>query len=364
MNTFFNTIMSPGICSGVGISIICTLGPLNDRDDSAVIHFLYSNKEVLCLFCLLWIAFSFILDSLLKKKDDKIALLKEENAGLQKVIQQKNEQLNETHKILYNRYGEFARFANGVRFEEILKQFVDKKTIVDSAQIYRITRNKEYSRIVITLNHVKGYCKAGLDINSLLQTNFVLKYDVYKMFRRGVFRKWNRLKYEDLKSWEAAELYNEISVTAKEIASIIMKRMRKIDCVGIVEDNDFSYYRLLSILSLILMGGDGIITFDEVSMDKEINRYLRGGKRTGVLGAVLLEDIFIFSHKGESKKNGRMYVSFYFEDMGNPYVTIFSFTPSNLSEKLGFKEEILELVDDFKSVLNEGRITNVYNDHR
>ena len=59
-----------------------------------------------------------------------------------------------------------------------------------------------------------------------------------------------------------------------------------------------------------------------------------------------------------------MYVSFYFEDMGNPYVTIFSFTPSNLSEKLGFKEEILELVDDFKSVLNEGRITNVYNDHR
>lgn len=210
MNTFFSTIMSPGICSGVGISIICTLGPLNDREDSAMIHFLYSNKEVICLFCLLWIAFSFILDNLLKKKDENIALLKEENAGLQKVIEQKDDQLKETHKILYNRYGEFARFANSVRFEEVLKQFVDKKTIVDSAQIYKITRNKEYSRIVITLNHVKDYCKAGLDINSLLQTKFVLKYDVYKMFRRGVFRKWNRLKNEDLKSWEAAELYNEI----------------------------------------------------------------------------------------------------------------------------------------------------------
>lgn len=364
MVSFFSTIMTPGVCSGVGISIICTLIPLDDRIDSYIIHFLYTNKEVLCLFCFLWIAFSFIMDNLLNKKDDNINALKEENAGLQKVIQQKDEQLKETHKILYYRYGEFAKYANGVRFEEILKQFVDKKTIVDSAQIYRITRNKENSRIVITLNHVKGYCKAGLDINSLLQTKFVLKYDVYKKFRRGVFRKWNRLKNEDLKSWEAAELYHEISETAKDIADLILKRMKKIDCIGIVEDNDFSYYRLLSILSLILMGGDGLITFDEVSADDNINRYLRRGKRTGVLGAILLEDVFIFSHKGESKKNGRMYVSFYFEDMGSPYVTIFSFTPSNLSERLGFKEEILELVDDFKCVLNEGKLKNDYSYNR
>lgn len=351
MSYFIELLFSPGIAASIGLSGIGILVGLGDNRDFAILQFLYEYKVLIIILLFIWMVVSFVLDTIIRDKNNTIS-------GLERAIVEKDNQLRETHKLLYYRYGEFAKFAQGVRYEEVLKDFVNKKTIVDSAQIYRITRNKEGKRIIITLNHVKGYCKAGMDINSLLQTKYVLNYDVYKAFRRGVFRKWCRLKNENLRSWEAIELYNSISVSARKIINIIYKRLNKMDRIGIVEDNDFSYYRLLSILSLILTGGDNLITFDDITKDNDVNQYLRKGKRTGVLGAILLEDIFIFSHKGESRKNGRMYVSFYFEDGGNPYVTIFSFTPRNLSEKLGFKEEILELVCDFRQILLEGSVKN------
>ena len=138
-----------------------------------------------------------------------------------------------------------------------------------------------------------------------------MNYGVYIKFRREVWRRWRKLQNENLKSWEKAELYNHISKNAKELVDVICERFDKLNNIGIVEENDFSYYRLLSILVLMLLGKDGMIEYEDVIGDNKINRYLRRGKRTGVLGAILLEDVFIFTHKGESRKNGRMYVSFY-----------------------------------------------------
>ena len=352
MEHIFKVLFSPSIIVGIGMSIICTLLGLNDNIHSPIMHFLYQHKEYICINILCLIICSFVFEHYWHLKDNQIK-------DLEKIIENKDKQLEQTHKILYNRYGEFAKFANGIRWAELLKKFVDGKAIVDSAQIYRIIRNKDRKRIVITLHYEKGYCKVGMDINALLQTKYILNDDVYKMFRRGVLRRWIRLKNEHLKNWEAAELYNAMSEAAKEICEIIFKRLKKINSIGVIEENDFSYYRLLSILSLLLTGGDKPIAYDEVSDKKEINQYLRRGKRTGVLGAVLLEDVFIFSHKGESKKKGRMYVSFYFEDRGEPYVSVFSVTPYNLSESRDFYEEIYILVDDFQRALNESRINNV-----
>ena len=110
-----------------------------------------------------------------------------------------------------------------------------------------------------------------------------------------------------------------------------------------------------NITVLINNAGEPSFKLPTEYIKEDIDKCLRRGKRTGVLGAILLEDIFVFSHKGESKKNGRMYVSFYYEDREVPYVTIFSLTPKNLSERLDFKEEIVSLVDSFKLALYERR---------
>lgn len=348
LKRFIEIIFSPFVATGMGFSILGILCSLTFKEGETINNFFCNNKNIFISASIVYILGSFGIDYLIEPLKSKII-------ELENTIKEKDRQLSETHGILYHRYGEFARFSRELNFEESLKQFVDKYTIVNSAQIYRITRNKENNRIIITLNHIKGYCKNGFDINSMLQTTYILNYEIYKTFRRDVWRKWKILRDNNLKSWEWLELYEDISESAKKIVDEIYKRFNKIDCVGIVENNDFSYYRLLSILALILTGSDNLIRFDEVTGRKEIDQYLRRGKRTGVLGSILLEDIFIFSHKGESRKNGRMYVSFYYEDNEVPYVTIFSLSPKNLSERWDFKEEIISLVESFKLALNERR---------
>lgn len=352
MRGYFRLILdilfSPVVAVGLGVSVIGILLSISDGGPDSWERFVYINKLNFIIMIFIYMLIAFIVGGIIEPKNREIEKMKG-------IIEEKNRQLAQTHQIVYNRYGEFACFANGVRFEKILKEFVDKNIIVDSAQIYRITKNREHKRIVITLNYEKGYCKANFDINSLLQTRFILNYGVYIKFRREVWRRWRRLQNENLKSWEKAELYNHISKNAKELVDVICERFDKLNNIGIVEENDFSYYRLLSILVLMLLGKDGMIEYENVIGDNKINRYLRRGKRTGVLGAILLEDVFIFTHKGESRKNGRMYVSFYFEEYNVPYVTIFSFTPINLSERTNFDEEVSSLVNDFKNILSGGK---------
>ena len=348
MKRVIEILLLPAVATSVGLAVIGILCSLTTKDGDELTNFICGNKVFFIIASISYICIAFISDYF-------IIPLKQEIMELNNTIKEKDRQLSETHGIVYHRYGEFARFSRELNFEEALKQFVDKYTIVNSAQIYKVTRNKENNKIVITLNHIKGYCKNGFDINSMLQTTYSLNYDIYKTFRREVWRKWKILRDNELKSWEWIELYSDISESARKIVGKIYERFNKLDSIGIVNDNDFSYYRLLSVLALMLAGKDNLIKFDEVTGKEDIDKCLRRGKRTGVLGAILLEDIFVFSHKGESKKNGRMYVSFYYEDREVPYVTIFSLTPKNLSERLDFKEEIVSLVDSFKLALYERR---------
>ena len=340
-------LFSPGLAVGIGISVIGIFISLSDTEENIFIHHLFLNRQYYLIATFVYMSITFVFEGLINHQKEKIY-------KLEAIIEEKNRQLAQTHQIVYNRYGEFANFCSGLRFEECLKKFVDKNIIVDSAQIYRVKRNKENRRIVITLNHEKGYCKANFDINSMLQTRYILNYDIYIRFRREVWRRWRRLHNENLKSWEVAELYNNISISARNLVDDICKRLNSIDIVGNIEENDFSYYRLLSVLVLVLLGRDGTIEFDNDIDDDDVSRYLRRGKRTGVLGAILLEDVFIFTHKGQSKKNGRIYVSFYFEEFSVPYVVIFSVTPKNLSERTNFEYEVETLVNDFKKILFGG----------
>lgn len=358
INLVFSTLLEPTVAVGLSASFWGIILPLTKESNNFILKHLYLNKDLYTWILLTYIIISFVYGEINKRKNDMIN-------RLEALLDEKNRQLAQTHQILYNRYGEFAEFSNGIRFENILREFVDKNIIIDSAQIYRVTRNKNHSRVVFTLNYEKGYCKAGFDINSMLQTHYVLKYDIYIKFRREIWRKWRRLHNDKLKSWEKAELYYNISQSAYYLVEKICNRFRKIDCIGVINEDDFSYYRLLSILALILLGEDGVITYDDDIIRNIINhknkdsnkieRYLRCGKRTGVLGSILLEDVFIFTHKGDSRKNGRMYVSFYFEELNVPYIAIFSFTPKSLSERTHFNEEIAVLVNDFKAILTGGK---------
>lgn len=357
LRLILNTFLEPSVAVGLSASFWGIILPLTKDSSNCILQYLYINKDLFIWTLLIYIIISFGYGAVGRRKNNIINELKA-------LIVEKDRQLNQTHKILYNRYGEFAHFSNGIRFEEILTEFVNKNLIIDSAQIYRLTRNKYNNDVVFTLNYEKGYCKAGFDINSIFQTNYVLKYDVYIKFRREIWRRWRRMHDENLKIWEKEELYYHISQSACELVEKICDRFQKIDSIGIVNENDFSYYRLLSILGLILMGHDGVITFDDDIIgniinrnnenDNRIERYLRRGKRTGVLGSILLENVFIFNHVGESRKNGRMYVSFYFEDLNIPYIMIFSFTPKSLSERTYFNEEITTLINDFKDALLAG----------
>lgn len=294
------------------------------------------NKNIIISLILGWLLLS-ISSYYYREQIDNLnkSLLEKET-----IIKQKNEQLQNSSAIIMNKYGEFHQFKTSTMFYEILQEFVNNIGTVDSAQIYSysISSSKQKNaceQVIIKLQNVAGYAYEGIDINQILQTYYPIDKEYYDQFRY-ILTLWKivaskptnelhsqrYLKYVEELDENMAQLFNTLSDILNQAT---------IDTINEHEEY-YNFYRMLTVLHTILFNMNSINKLPDKFLtknkDKNVESFLNNGKRTGILGAILLEDLFIFRHSGPSSKHGRIYVSFPIEFQFKQYCILLTISPN------------------------------------
>lgn len=311
------------------------------------------NKRVLLVIIIAWLIIAImhtIYESDLNNKKEKIIKLKES-------IKEKNNQLNQSGGIILNKYGEFAAFNKLNRFEEVLKGFVDNNIGVECAQMYRYSSKISNEIMKIKLSYQQGYAYEDVDINVILQTYFSMDIKVYKRMSSiislwGIFNNDNDLSEVELECLEE-RLFKEIESLLTEL----IKELRSLDSKQVIKDYHFSYYRIVVLLINLIADeiGNGrevknILKTDDderKNIAQQIEEFLIGAKRTGILGGVLLEDTYVFRHTRKNSKSGRVYITFPVSIYKENYVVLIAISSNFLDQIKNWDKLFGNLKEDF-----------------
>lgn len=338
---------------GIGLSVIA----LTYNPENIVGNFLYNYKLSIVKLLCCYLIFSVLYKTLISPKNDEIE-------RLSIIVDEKNRQLEHTYGVVYNKYGEFAKFAKDIRFKGALKKFVDNNSVVESAQIYKLSKKKVGSDIVISLFFETGYAYPCVDINAIFQTTYRFDYARYIKFREDVWRRWIDISFkcDNLGKKARKDVYDKVLVSTGNLIKELYDELLGIKSVDEISDKDFINYRLFTIVARLAADLEGRNVKNEdsysVKIDwagkEDIEMRLQTGKRTGVLGSILLEDSFSFSHMGNSSKKGRLYNSFYMNVSGQPYIILYSLARQDLDYTETLQDEKNELEDKLINLLRSG----------
>lgn len=324
------------------IGAIITL--LATGDPPTYIKWCIDNKIILTIILSSW-GIIVCLYPIVQYKEKQIILLKDK-------LQEKNRQLEQNSGVIFNKYGELAKFNKKNRFYEALKLFVDNNISVDSAQLYYYSSKIDKKKLIIKLHNEEGYACEGIDINNILQSYYTMDEKTYKTLKEilSIRRRYTDLKGKfEYSQNEVEMLYNSYMRKTMMLAKLLIKDLDNIKNVNDITEENFSQYRLVSILaSFIFDKQEGNLLAElNILKNSSIEDYLKEAKRTGILGAVLIEDTFIFKHVRNNSKDGRMYVCSYIEINNQKYILLFTVKSPDLNNEMRWNLEMEYLISDF-----------------
>lgn len=304
------------------------------------------NKTILLLIIIFWLIIAImhtIYESDLNNTKEEIIKLKES-------IKEKNNQLNQSSGIILNKYGEFARFNKINRFDEILKSFVENNIGVDAVQIYKYSSKINGKTMKIRLNYEQGFAYEDVDINGLLQAYYTIDVECFDKINNIVDLWSNLINDDNINALEYEALEGKLLKDSEDLLTYLVEELNAIYSVSYIQEYHYTYYRILILLINIIAEEK---TFSGVLKNEIIEQHLIQGKRTGILGAVLLKDNYIFKHIGNSSKNGRMYMSFPIKLYNEKYVVLISISSSLLNDVRQWNRLLINFKNDFILRVND-----------
>lgn len=235
--------------------------------------------------------------------------------------------LNMSAGIILNKYGEFADFQRLNIFNDIFRRFVASTMDIECAQLYKYETYYENNNVVFKTNYVTGYLQENVKINGILQEYYYVNNDDYKRIK-DIILLWKNLASEENNMYyeERKKLQKNFENEVQYLFAKLIDDLNKIDKYKKIQEIDFSKYLILNILLRFMSRSNEIIT-DAILLEKrKIEEYLSSAKRIGILGSILLQDNFIFEHKGASLKKGRVYSFEYLNIYEEDYIIIYSIT--------------------------------------
>lgn len=296
-------------------------------DLNLFVQALIKNKNYILIILACWL-FSTIIythqEEELEEKSKEIILLNKE-------VEHKQSQLDQSNGVILSRYGEFARFNRNNRFREVLESFVNNNEGVDSAQIYKYSSKYLKRYIQIKVSYQEGYAYEGVDINNILQTYYNIKKSDYKQFKE-ILDMWKRylINYNIFCKTERECLEENLLKKINDLLIKYHKELNSLNTIKQVKDIHFDKYRIVLLLVRMLSDNNDITKVENILANQEVEEHLNNAKRTGILGSILLEDTYIFKHRRMNSKNGRIYICFYVEIYKENYIVLFACPPSEL----------------------------------
>lgn len=197
-----------------------------------------------------------------------------------------------------------------------LKKYTQDSEIVDSVQLFTYSPLPSYTEIahpkIVDISfHFEGGCtKSSANVNALHNMNYQFGYDVYEALIK-LFKKRNAY-YAASAYGERAdkEIEKEIQSLANKIFNQIAELLNDIKDETQIEDTHYAYYRMLEVLTnIVLSPNEAIECRKLLVLDENIEKKLKTGQRTGMLGTLFVEATYSFCNENSITKSNRSYFS-------------------------------------------------------
>jgi len=186
----------------------------------------------------------------------------------------------------------------------VLKKIINEYEYVESIQAFQFWPKNDNKRKYIKLSYLTGIANEGIEINTILQTYYYFTYSMYKKITTVSGHYSNYISEKDPVRKENAQ--TAFLNSGKELCESLLNSLNKIQSIDEIGDFHCEMYRVLARL-LTAISGKAIESFLN---NQEVELALIKRKKSGILGAVILDDLYIFRNQNSLGKRERIYFTF------------------------------------------------------
>lgn len=159
-------------------------------------------------------------------------------------------------------------------------------------------------KLYVKFNFLDGVTKENIETNAVLQTYFRFQMQLGKKIKNC--SEYYRMYLSETNSFLKQEKHNIFMEEGRKICDHILRQLNAINSQAEITDMHSDMYQvLIKILSKI---SDQAI--ETCLQNKEIEHAIMNRKKTGILSAAILNDIYIYRNCSSVSKNGRIYYVF------------------------------------------------------
>ena len=174
---------------------------------------------------------------------------------------------------------------------------LDDFNYIDGLQIYQYSQNNDSNGWHITLSFVDGAIRKGVDINAIEKAHFDFSH---KKGKRIV-----SIKNEYKKSLSNKSPHSMVVLNDK-VLSFVDEIMAELSALQRCSDIKPYHYFLYAVVLCYSINFELSPSFEK--LNDEVRTELIKGRRTGILGSIIIDSYYIFSNENSDTKN-RIYFS-------------------------------------------------------
>lgn len=191
-------------------------------------------------------------------------------------------------------------------FDKVLNSVLKQDEYIESIQAFHYEIKNDNVYKFIKLQYLTGAINERIELNTILQTYYYFPHDIYKRIRATSRCYDYYIKEDNPDGREAAKLH-----FLEEGEAVCQKIYDILDTLESVEDVRECHSELYRVLVRLLSTISDEAIESALGPDKEkIEAELINRKKTGILGSIILNDLYIFRNQNSHTKNNRIYFTF------------------------------------------------------
>ena len=186
----------------------------------------------------------------------------------------------------------------------VLDKLLNENEYIESAQAFEYKIKNDKHAKYIKLSFLTGFANERIEINTILQTYYYFSYSLYKKISH-VSKLYSNIIYEkdSIRKEEAKTAFLE---SGMELCDQLLNTLNSLQSVDEIAEYHSEMYRVLSKILPTISGN----AYEWLLKNRDIELALIKHKKTGILGAIILEDIYIFRNQNSITKSDRIYFTF------------------------------------------------------
>lgn len=185
-----------------------------------------------------------------------------------------------------------------------LMAVVDENEHIESMQAFQHRVKNGEGLKYIKLSYLTGVANERIEINTVLQTYFYFTYPTHKKMRNVSSRYDKYLRETD--SIQKETYKTEFLTAGNDLCNQLLNSLNTLDSASEIKEIHCDMYRVLAKL-LPTISGEAIESFLQKN---EVEEALIKRKKTGILGSLVINDLYIFRNQTSLAKGNRIYFAF------------------------------------------------------